>query len=213
MTSKPSMPGIWMSRKTTSGLQLSSAANVSAPSPHSAATLNAGKSASRWRTPRRAAGSSSAISTRHSFIGKFGLPGKLPIRHTQGCHGAVRARAQLERGRRAVQGAQTFARIGQTVTVGSLGPVGHASPIIGHGHDQLIAIASAFYAQPARSRPLRYPVPDRILGQMLNGKPGHGGMARLWRDVEVRLQPIRKARLLDGQVLLHQLELLFERDF
>src|ERR1041384_8634326 len=100
-----------MSRKTTSGADVSSAARTSAPLRHSPATTNSGKFSSSCRTPRRAAGSSSAIKAFHLTCFIVWLRAQLTIRHTQGCDcTAFRARRDLERGFVAVEYTQAFAR-------------------------------------------------------------------------------------------------------
>src|SRR6185436_3417611 len=72
-----------MSRKTTSGEELSRAARTSAPLRHSPATTNSGNAARSWRTPRRAAGSSSAIKAFHLACFTVWLRTHFAIRQSQ----------------------------------------------------------------------------------------------------------------------------------
>src|ERR1043165_7166421 len=108
-----------MSRKRTSGDDASSAASTSAPLRHSPATANSGNAANNWRTPRRAAGSSSAINAVHlpGFIVWLGL--HLAVGHTQrrDCT-AFRTRRDDERCACAVKRAQTFSRVLDAVARG-----------------------------------------------------------------------------------------------
>src|SRR5205085_12304585 len=101
-----------MSRNTTSGDDVSSAASTSAPLRHSPATVNSGKLANSCRTPRRAAGSSSAINAFHLVCFIVQLWAQFTIRHTQRCDcTAFSTRCDFERGFVAVKRAQTFASV------------------------------------------------------------------------------------------------------
>src|SRR5690348_11767721 len=108
-----------MSRKRTSGSATSSAASTSAPLRHSPATANSGKAASSCRTPRRAAGSSSAINAFHlpGFI--FCCGTHLAVGHAQrrDCT-AFDTPRDYERGTVAVKRTQTFACVLDAVTCG-----------------------------------------------------------------------------------------------
>jgi len=63
-TSKPSIPGIWMSRNTTSGDRSTILSTADCPSPHSPTISTSLNFRSLRTTPRRAKGSSSTISAR-----------------------------------------------------------------------------------------------------------------------------------------------------
>src|SRR5262244_2522863 len=101
-----------MSRKTTSGADASRAASASAPLRHSPATANSGNAANSCRTPRRAAGSSSAIKAFHSACFTVRLRDHLTIWRSQcGDCTTFRAPGYLERGALAEQGAQSLPRV------------------------------------------------------------------------------------------------------
>src|SRR5882672_885699 len=107
-----------MSRKTTSGVDASSVASASAPLRHSPATANSGNAANNWRTPRRAAGSSSTIKTLHSACFMIRLRDHLTIWRSQrsDCT-AFRASGYLDRGALAVQSAQSLPRVFDAVAL------------------------------------------------------------------------------------------------
>src|ERR1044071_5515052 len=106
-----------MSRKTTSGEELSRAASTSAPLRHSPATTNSGNAARSWRTPRRAAGSSSAIRAFHLACFTVWLRTHFAIRQTQSCDcTAFRTWNDLERRFFTVKRAQTLACVLDSVT-------------------------------------------------------------------------------------------------
>src|SRR5262249_52408640 len=62
-------------------------------------------------------------------------------------------------------------------------------------------------------RSSRDPMPDRVFDQMLQGEARHRRRQQVLVDVEDRTQTIREARLLNSQVLAHEIELLRQRDF
>src|SRR5690349_4620377 len=132
-----------MSRKRTSGSEASSAASTSAPLRHSPATANSGNAARSCLTPRRAAGSSSAINAVHlpGFI--FCCGTYLAVGHTQrrDCT-AFGASRDYERCALTVKRTQTFARVLDAVTGGwrKLRIDSHA--VVNHG--QLQKLANAF---------------------------------------------------------------------
>src|SRR6185503_2464650 len=100
-----------MSRKTTSGADVSIASSTSAPFRHSPATTNSGKFSSSCRTPRRAAGSSSAINAFHLTCFIVWLGTQLAIRHAQDCDcTAFDAWRDLEQRIFSIEHTQTFAR-------------------------------------------------------------------------------------------------------
>src|SRR5262245_28072207 len=107
-----------MSRKTTSGADASRAWSTSAPLRHSPATANSGKAANSCRTPRRAAGSSSAIKALHSACFTVRLRDHLVIWHSQGsdCTTFI-APGYFERSALAIQGAQSFTRVFDAVAL------------------------------------------------------------------------------------------------
>src|SRR6185295_8575350 len=106
-----------MSRKTTSGEELSRAASTSAPLRHSPATMNSGNAARSWRTPRRAAGSSSAIRAFHLACFTVWLRPHFAIRQSQSCDcTAFPTWRDLERCTFTVERTQTLACVLDAVT-------------------------------------------------------------------------------------------------
>src|SRR5262249_36132868 len=107
-----------MSRKITSGADASKAASASAPLRHSPATSNSGNAANSCRTPRRAAGSSSAIKAFHSACFTVRLRDHLTIWRSQcGDCATFRASGYLERGALAEQGSQSLPRVLDSVAL------------------------------------------------------------------------------------------------
>src|SRR6185436_12927822 len=106
-----------MSRKITSGADVFKAASTSAPLRHSPATTNSGKFVSSCRTPRRAAGSSSAISAFQLACFTVGLRTQLAIRqfYCRDCT-AFGASGDLERRSFTVKRTQTLARVVDAMT-------------------------------------------------------------------------------------------------
>src|SRR5215207_9263888 len=106
-----------MSRNTTSGEDALRALSTSTPLRHSPATANSGNPANSCRTPRRAAGSSSAIKAFHLACFTVWLRTHFAIRHLQRCDcTAFGAACDLERGLVAIQRAQTFTRVLDAMT-------------------------------------------------------------------------------------------------
>src|SRR5690349_973877 len=107
-----------MSRKTTSGPRLSSAVRTSFPLRHSPTTTKSVNAASNCRTPRRAAGSSSAMSTRHLRDATVSLvEDHLAVRHDEPGARAPLESHDVQIRAIAVQRAQPLARVLDSVTV------------------------------------------------------------------------------------------------
>src|SRR5262245_6222796 len=213
ITSKPSIPGIWMSRKTTSGLTASSAARTSAPFRHSPARANSGNAASNCRTPRRAAGSSSATSAFHSPLGNGGLQRKLAIRNANGGDGtAGRAARDREQPALAVQRAQALARVLDAVAFEAHAGV-EAGAVVDDRQLERVAVPARTHDHLAGIGTLGDAVADGVLDQMLQREARHGGGEPRVTDLEARAEPVGEARLLDAEVLADQIELVLEAHF
>src|SRR2546423_4494807 len=106
-----------MSRKITSGVDVSRAARTSAPLRHSPATVNSGKLANSCRTPRRAAGSSSAIKAFHlaRFIVRLWVHLAIWQSQCRDCT-AFRALQDFVRSLVTIQHAQTLASVFDSVS-------------------------------------------------------------------------------------------------
>src|ERR1700752_2531707 len=160
-----------MSRKTTSGADVLSAASTSTPLRHSPATANSGNAASSWRTPRRAAGSSSAINAVHLAGFTVLLRTQFAIRHTQRCDcTAFRTSHEFERGVCAVERAQSFARVLNSVTRRRRRLRIDSGAIVYNCDLQYVANVFGSDEQQTSIRMTRDAVTNRVLYQMLQGE-------------------------------------------
>src|SRR5262245_37975239 len=203
-----------MSRKTTSGADASSAASTPAPLRHSLATANSGKAANSCRTPRRAAGSSSAIKAFHSACFTVRLRDRLTIWRSQGSDcTAFRASSDLERGALAVQGAQSLPRVLDAVALRYDELRVNALPVVRDREFAHGAGATRGDDQAARVGAPRDAMTYRILHSLLQREARYRRGQERVADIEFRPQPIRESRLLDGDVLSDELQFFSEWDF
>src|SRR5262245_15765886 len=191
MISNPPMPGIWMSRNTTSGASVSSDARVSPQSRHSPTTRNAGNAASNCRTPRRAAGSSSAMSTRHSFAIAW-LRRPCSIRNPEDRCGAARVRAtDRERRQPAVHHVEALARVRDAVTWRHLVDRDPNAVVFYSHHELLVLAAGADGEGPGAGLP-GDAVADRVLDEVLDGEARKHGIEDAGVDTDDRPQAVGK---------------------
>src|SRR5438067_1551671 len=195
ITSKPSISGICTSRKMTSGFNVSSTDSTSRPSRHSPAIVKSLNAASNCRTPRRAAGSSSATRTVH-------LRFELTIWNPN-----FRNRAVLRRGHDdercaiAVKRLETLARVVETVS-GRWNEIGgDAGAVIFDDRLQHLAIASRSNQNTTGIDATRDAVSHRILDEMLQRERRNGGVAQRIIHIEFGTQSIGETRLLHGEIL------------
>src|SRR5689334_17115253 len=136
-----------MSRNTTSAPPVSSLASTSAPSRHSPATTNSGKPVSNWRTPRRAAGSSSAMSTFHSVrlaAGKVGLHRQLIVGHAEyRPRAAASRRGNFKGSAIAVQHPEPLTRVLDAVSLGGNDGLCDARTVVNDRQLERLAIATS----------------------------------------------------------------------
>src|SRR5262245_42442210 len=157
-----------MSRKITSGANESRAASASAPFRHSPATANSGNAANSCRTPRRAAGSSSAIKAFHSACFTIRLRDHLTVWRSQrrDCT-TFRAPGYLERGALIIQLAQSLPRVIDAVALRYDEFRVNAHPVVRDREFEHLAVATHGDGQAARVGAPRNAMTYRILHQML----------------------------------------------
>src|SRR5688572_101744 len=195
-----------MTRKTTSGAETSSAVSTSAPLRHSPVTAKSEKGASSWRTPRRAAGSSSAIKTFHLAVIHF------LIWHAKYRNGTSFSTSDyLQRSSISIQRTLPLSGVLDSVTCLHRRFRIDANTIICHRNLEHIIYASCSHNEHTGIRITRDPMADRILHQMLQSKTRDYRRQHRIRNTELRPQSIRKPRLLDRHILPHQLQLFTQR--
>ena len=119
----------------------------------------------------------------------------------------------------AIQSAQPFPRVLDAVAGGTGNRGIDAGSVVGNRQLELVAIAplpcdtACPHLHAPGIRSLRDPVPDRVFDQMLQDEARHRRRQHALVDVKHGTQTIREARLLDRQVLAHEIELLRQRDF
>src|SRR5690242_3497738 len=204
-----------MSRKRTSARLLSSQVSTSRPSRHSPTTTNSSNGSINCRTPRRAMGSSSAISTRHLAIGiGHHLAHELMVRNaepsdrTRSCAGG----AHVENGAFPVERSQSLAGIGESVT-GARHIAMKARAVVSHNQLEHLVDATCDNANQASFRAPRDAVTNGILHEMLQREARYRRTEQRWIDIDLGAQAIGKARLLHREVVAHQIQLLFQRYF
>src|SRR5262249_16111070 len=140
-----------MSRKITSGSTVSSDARTSAPLRHSPTTVNSGNGASSCRTPRRAAGSSSATRTFHSACGIIRSYRRGVVRNGKGRNGADGAGGRdVERRAVAIQGLQPLARVGETMSLHGGPLLVEREAVVRDGYFEQVSDAPNGHNDPAR---------------------------------------------------------------
>src|SRR5688572_2599274 len=212
ITSNPDRPGIWISRKTTSGRSESSASSTSAPSRHSPTTAKSGKAAINCLTPRRAAGSSSATMTVHSAFGNAGLQRKFVEGNAQcGRSTAIRVRLDHQRPPFAIQDSQAFASILNAVAMRHIVSSRQSGTVIRDREHQRVSVATRTDLNRARSWPACDAMPDRVLDQVLQGESRYGRLAKLLVYLHRHRQPVGEPGLFDRDVLSDEIQLLRER--
>src|SRR5689334_18227099 len=191
-----------MSRKTTSGEESSRAASTSAPLRHSPATTNSGNAARSWRTPRRAAGSSSAIKAFHLACFTVWLRTHLAIRQSQSrdCT-AFRTWNDLERRSFTVKRTQTLACVLDAVTRRRRYCRIDTHAVVDDCDLQHVTRAIGSDKQKTRVRIFCDAVPDRVLNEMLQRKTRNRRIHQRLRNSELGSQAIREARTFDGHIL------------
>src|SRR5215218_7638676 len=195
-----------MSRKITSGADVFKAASTSAPLRHSPATTNSGKFASSWRTPRRATGSSSAISAFHLACFTVWLRTQLAIWQFQyrDCT-AFETSNDLERRSITVKRAQALPRVVDSMA-GRHGRRGiDACAIVDNRELQHVTRSRCRDQQQTCVRVFCDAVTNRVLDQMLQRETRNGRRHQRLGNSELRSQAIGEARLLDSHILLHEI--------
>src|SRR5271165_224893 len=203
-TPKPSTSGIWMSRKTRSGCSRRISAIAELPSPHSATISRSGSSCSRLRRRSRASASSSLSNTRIDMgvrdllvagsIGNADLHRASAARRIFQHHGVVFVVKLL----------QPAASVAQAHTLGR-----HASPsasqaraVVADLHPYVVMIAPGGDANQAGGATGSDAVTDGVLHQRLQNQVGDKRVHRAGINVDLDLQAVAEAGLLNVDVLL-----------
>src|SRR5689334_12568885 len=204
-----------MSRNSTSGLSDSSAARTSRPFLHSPTTTNCANGVSSCRTPRRAAGSSSATSTFHlgADIGDSHDWKFMEGNPQSGNRSTACCRRQLQLSPIAVERTQSLASVGQPVPIDFGAAVADAWSIISHRDFEHVAVATCRYGDSPRIRAARDAVTNRVFDEMLDGERWYCSEQRVGVNVERRTQSIGEPRAFDLEIFAHQLELVLESHF
>src|SRR5690625_4597422 len=82
---------------------------------------------------------------------------------------------------------------------------------IGDFDHHALAVATGGHIQTSAAAPSRQPMLDRVLDKRLNRERRHGNVLQDRRQFHFHMQLIPKTHLLDGEVVLHESELFFER--
>src|SRR5262249_16349334 len=139
--------------------------------------------ASNWRIPRRASGSSSAMTAR---ILSVILP---PDRKTHGCdRSTVLSVSDLNFSSLAKECFQTRAGISKTDPGIAAGLV--SSPIILHDQDKIAVHFARGYFDDASFGTLRYAMPDRVFHQGLQNEFRYERIANLVTNYPTHLKPV-----------------------
>src|SRR3954453_554578 len=216
ITARPSISGIWTSRKTRSGRVSRRAATASRPSFASWTAATSGSPASSRRRPWRASGSSSTINrvqgmdlhhlrrglSRHGAIGK-----------DQGGDGAAASAVfELHPRRLAVELAQAGPRVRQADPLRSGASGRQAGPVVLDPDLQEVPHPRGVDPQPARRGAAPDPMADRVLHDRLQSQMGDGGVEDLGPGVDLHPQAVLEADLLDREIEPQGLELAPQGD-